>query len=132
MPDHLEGGDGLPLQDLDGTYSTVAAYYRDWLQAHNDAGIYLPYMELHNEVNHYWDAEDYARFLYDVATALKSVDPSMGVSSAGMGGSGAGYYDTMLTARPELISVVDYWGCHPYAANHPPWHPPSGTNATLS
>ncbi len=34
--------------------------------------------------------------------------------------SGADYYDVMLTFKPELKEVVDFWGLHPYPANNPP------------
>lgn len=98
----------------------VYDYWRDWVKHFHDQGILIPYLELGNELNGVWDAEIYARYCIEVSRALKSVDPRSQFVTAGMAGNGEEFYDEMLTKVPELKDHVDYWGLHPYPANHPP------------
>ena len=81
-----------------------------------------------NEVNmdDNWPAEKYAQWLYDLAIEAEKAYPGLKICSCGMAGSGAGYYDEMLKFKPELKEVVDFWGLHPYGANHPPEYKPQG------
>jgi len=121
-PPHLQDPNrkGLPKPDPDGTYKTAAQYVVQEIQRRYERGLPIRYFELMNEINGHWPAEVYAQYLYDVAVALHNYDPDIWVISCGMAGSGHEYYDKMLKAKPELADVVDGWGLHPYAANHPP------------
>jgi hypothetical protein len=112
---------GWPIADEDGTYTTAAKSVGDQIASLVRRDIRMPYLEVFNEVNNTdWPAVNYARYLRDVSIAVKQADPSIKIVSCGMAGSGADYYERMLDAVPELKQHVDFWGLHPYGANHPP------------
>ncbi len=124
----LEQGKHYPGLDADGTMRTAARHKaRVWRQMYQ-AGIPFYAVEVMNEVNigDAWPAEKYAQWLYDYACEAKEAYPGLKVCSCGMAGSGAGYYDEMLKFKPELKNVIDFWGLHPYGANHPPEYKPQG------
>jgi hypothetical protein len=106
----------------DGTFKEAAKVYGEWFAEARRRQLPILYVELMNEVNcdSNWPPEKYARWLYDFAKEIHAVYPEVKVCSSGMAGSGADYYDKMLTAMPELKEVVDVWNLHPYCANHPP------------
>jgi len=116
----LQDDRGWPLADADGTYRTAAKSVAAQIAALIKNDVRVPYLEVFNEVNETWPAVKYARYLMDLSIAVKQVDPAIKIVSSGMAGSGADYYDQMLTAVPELKRHVDLWGLHPYGANHPP------------
>jgi len=106
----------------DGTFREAARIYGEWFAEAKRRQLPILYVELMNEVNcdPNWPPEKYARWLYDFAKEIRAVYPEIKICSCGMAGSGADYYDKMLTAMPELKGVVDVWNLHPYCANHPP------------
>lgn len=119
-PAHREPGKEWPRRDPDGTTRTAArAKAAVWKKMY-DAGIPFYVIEVLNEINGHWPPEIYAQYLYDLAVEVKKAYPGLKVCSCGMAGSGADYYDKLLTIKPELKDVVDFWGLHPYGANHPP------------
>ena len=109
-----------PLADDDGTYTTAAKSFAAQIAALVKNDVRIPYLEVFSEVDEHWPAAKYARYLMDLSVAVKQVDPAIKIVSSGMAGSGADYYDKMLTAVPELKRHVDLWGLHPYGANRPP------------
>jgi hypothetical protein len=112
-----------PKADPDGSYTTFGNAYEQWARAFYERGLSIPYFEYGNEVNggFYGDhPEVYARMCIAVSEALKRVDPKIRFGTAGMAGCGCDFYEKMLTQVPELKDHVDFWGLHPYAANHPP------------
>jgi hypothetical protein len=126
----LEPGKAYPKLDADGSMRTAArAKARLWRQMY-EAKIPFYVVEVMNEVNvnDKWPAEKYAQWLFDFATEAKLAYPGLKVCSCGMAGSGAEYYDKMLAYKPELKKVVDFWGLHPYGANHPPEYKPEGAS----
>jgi len=117
-----------PRLDPDGTMRTVArAKAAVWRKAY-EAQIPFYAVEVLNEVNGQWPADKYAQWLYDFAVEVKKAYPGLKVCSCGMAGSGAEYYDEMLKLKPQLKDVVDFWGLHPYGANHPPEYVPDDTS----
>ena len=117
-----EKGKHFPRSDPDGSMRTAArAKARIWKRLH-EARIPAYAVEVMNEVNldQKMPPEKYAQWLYDFAVEAKAAYPGLKVCSCGMAGSGEAYYDRMLTYRPELKQVIDFWGLHPYAANNPP------------
>ncbi len=117
-----------PRLDPDGTMRTAArAKAAVWRKAY-EAQIPLYAIEVLNEINGKWPAEKYAQWLYDLASEVKKAYPGLKVCSCGMAGSGAEYYDELLRIKPQLKEVVDFWGLHPYGANHPPEYGPDETS----
>lgn len=126
----LEPGKAYPRLDADGSMRTAAlAKARVWKALH-EAGIPFYVVEVMNEINigDGWPAEKYAQWLYDYTIESKKAYPGLKICSCGMAGSGAEYYDKMLAHKPELKKVVDFWGLHPYGANHPPEYRPEGVS----
>lgn len=120
--DWREPGRQYARLDPDGTMRSAArARARLWRAAY-EARIPLYCVEVLNEVNidKSWPPEKYAQWLHDFAIEVKQAYPGLKVCSAGMAGSGAEYYDAMLEFEPRLKELVDFWGLHPYPANHPP------------
>lgn len=122
-------GKPYPRLDADGTMRTAARHRAAIWRTMYEAGIPWYVVEVMNEVNigNGFPPEKYAQWLYDFAVEVKQAYPGLKVCSCGMAGSGAEYYDRMLTHRPELKDVVDFWGFHPYGANNPPEVPPAET-----
>jgi hypothetical protein len=116
-----------PRLDPDGTMRTAArAKAAVWRKAY-EAHIPFYAIEVLNEINGKWPADKYAQWLYDLAVEVKRAYPGLKVCSCGMAGSGADYYDELLRIKPQLKDVVDFWGLHPYGANHPPEFRPDDT-----
>lgn len=125
-----ERGKSYPRLDADGSMRTAARHRaEDWRRMY-EAKIPFYAVEVMNEINigDGWPAGRYAQWLYDFAVEVKKAYPGLKVCSCGMAGSGDVYYDEMLTFKPELKEVVDFWGLHPYGANHPPEYRPEGTS----
>jgi hypothetical protein len=123
-------GKSYPRLDADGSMRTAArAKAAIWRKTY-EAEIPFYAVEVMNEVNvdDKWPPDKYAQWLYDFATEVKIAYPGLKVCSCGMAGSGAEYYDKMLAFRPQLAQVVDFWGLHPYGANHPPEYKPQGVS----
>ena len=128
LPEHREEGKPWPKLEADGTTQIAAqARAQTWRRLYN-AGIPFYAVEVLNEVNINWEPERYAQWLFDFGVAVKAAYPGIKVCSAGMAGAGEDFYDKMLTFKPELKAVVDFWGLHPYGANNPPEAAPGGTN----
>lgn len=128
-PEFRIEGTAFPRLEADGTTRNAArARARVWRLMY-DAGIPFYAVEVMNEVNmgNAFPPEHYAQWLYDYAVESKKAYPGLKICSCGMAGSGADYYDAMLTFKPALRDVVDFWGCHPYGANHPPEKEPAET-----
>lgn len=123
----LVGDWGYPRLDPDGTMRTAARDRAAIWRTMYEAGIPFYAVEVMNEVNigDGFPPEKYAQWLLDFAVEVKRAYPGLKVCSCGMAGSGAEYYDPVLAYRPELKDVVDFWGLHPYGANHPPEVPPA-------
>ncbi len=120
-----EPGKPWPRLDPDGTMRTAArAKAAVWRKA-QEAGIPFYVIEVLNEINGSWPADRYAQWLYDLAVEVKQAYPGLKVCSCGMAGSGSDYYDELLRIKPALKQVVDFWGLHPYGANHPPEYGPA-------
>jgi hypothetical protein len=135
-----------PQRDEDGSYRTVAAAYAAFV-----SGLDWPtgehYVVVGNEPNHgnEWggraDPAAYARFLVDVATAVRAADPAARVLNAGFdpytphtGGfpfidgmvymDAETFIDEMVEAVPDVFSYLDYWCSHVYPLgpfSAPPW-----------
>lgn len=125
-----------PPPDADGRYHTVAARYAAFVAALRwPAGP--PTVLVGNEPNHgeEWggvaDPAAYARFLIDVAAALHAVDPAVRVVNAPLDHyaphtnglpfvngftyvDAETFMDAMRTEAPEVFTVIDAWGAHPY------------------
>ena len=125
-----------PQPDADGRYQTVAAQYAAFIQAlqwPTPAHLVI----VGNEPNHgnEWsgrpDPAAYARFLMDVAHALRQADAGLRVLNAGLDPytpntnglpflDGMVYLDEetfldeMFAAGPEVFSVIDVWASHAY------------------
>lgn len=123
--EYREPGKQWPRLDPDGTMRTAArARAAVWRRAY-EARIPFYAIEVLNEINGVWPADKYAQWLHDLAIEVKKAYPGLKVCSCGMAGSGADYYDEMLKVKPQLKGVVDFWGLHPYGANHPPEYGPA-------
>jgi len=135
----LAGGKGTefwykPKPGADGHYTA-------WVQAFRRVVEQLPrrdghrlYIQIWNEPNLHeeWegqaDAQQYGRFLVEMASALRSIgDPRIVIVNAPLS-PGAGdpigiyylqYLDDMLDV-PGATWAFDVWGSHPYPNNHPP------------
>ena len=135
-----------PVADGDGSYAGAAAAYAAFVGA-LDWGAEPPRIIVGNEPNHgeEWggapDPAAYARFLLDVAAALRAVRADVVIMNAGLdqfapdtGGAaldnGMVYLDAtsfmqqMDAAQPEIWSAIDLWASHPYPLGPftaPPW-----------
>jgi hypothetical protein len=125
-----------PPPDAAGRYHDVAGRYADFV-----ASLQWPaerrYVILLNEPNHgdEWggrpDPAAYARFVVDVAGALRAAEPGVFILNAGFDpftphtGSlpfGNGHYymdaesfmDGMVAAAPDVFHRLDGWSSHPY------------------
>ena len=90
------------------------------------------YVEVFNEPNllHEWGNEtpnpiEYGHLLVDVYRALKSIgDPRVRVVTGGLSPGGnynnLKFVEDMIKNVPEALQSFDYWGTHPYPADHPP------------
>lgn len=135
-----------PEPDADGGYHTVAARYAAFVRA-----LVWPteehYVIIGNEPNHgnEWggrpDPPAYARFLVDVATAIRAVDPQVRILNAGLDpytphtGSrpfvdglyymdAETFMDEMVLAVPDVFTYLDIWCSHSYPLGpftEPPW-----------
>jgi hypothetical protein len=135
-----------PLDEDGRSYQTVAQEYANFVAALDWPGEHH-FVIVGNEPNHgdEWsgrpDPSAYARFLWETAVALKSVDPQAFVLNAGLDpftphtGSqpfvnGMWYMDSgtflseMVAAEPNVLDVLDGWSSHPYPLGPfaaPPW-----------
>jgi hypothetical protein len=136
-----------PVRDADGSYRTAAAQYAEFVAALRWP-VDAHYVIVGNEPNHgnEWggrpDPAGYARFLADVAAALRAADPQVKVLNAGLDhyaphtGSlpfapGGAYFmdaetfmDEMARAVPGVFGLIDIWASHPYPMGpftEPPW-----------
>lgn len=125
-----------PQSDTDGRYHTVAAQYAAFAKS-----LTWPtpnhYVIIGNEPNHgnEWggrpDPAAYARFLLDVAAALRYADPSVQILNAGFDPytphtngqpflDGMAYLDEetfldeMFAAEPRVFTAIDLWSSHAY------------------
>lgn len=128
-----------PPRDADGSYRTIAAQYAAFLGA-LDWPSERHYVIVGNEPNHgnEWsgaaDPAAYARFLVDVAAAVRAADPAVFILNAGFDPytphtngqpfiDGMSYMDSesfmdeMVAAQPDVFSVIDGWATHPYPPN---------------
>lgn len=111
--------DAAPYVRDDG-YPLAAARYRAWAAAFKALGAWPPYYEVGNEINGKWEPAAYGRFIIAVSAALKEELPAMGVVSAGLAGYGGNFLAEMIRAVPQSAAAIDFYGLHPYGANHPP------------
>lgn len=134
-----------PPADADGGYTEIALRYAGFVAA-LDWPTDAHYVIVGNEPNHgeEWggrpDPAAYARFLVDVAAAVKSADGQARVLNAPLDAyaphtgsqpfENGWYYmdsetfiDEMVTAQPEVLRHIDVWASHPYPARFsaPPW-----------
>lgn len=135
-----------PAPDPDGSYSTLARAYADFITALEWPTEAHP-ITIGNEPNHgnEWggrpDPAAYARFLLDVAHALHTADPAALVLNAGFDthaphtgsipfadGSrfmdAESFMDGLVAAYPSVFTVLDGWASHAYplgAFIAPPW-----------
>lgn len=135
-----------PLADADGTYSTLAQQYTDFLTGmnwHTDKH----YIILLNEPNngHEWGGKpnpaEYAQFVMDVASTIKAVDDKALILNAGFDLSAPDTGNTpfpdsemylmsanrfmieMHEAKPQVFKQFDRWNSHAYPLHFkaPPW-----------
>lgn len=90
------------------------------------------YVEVFNEPNllHEWgnetpDPVEYGHLLVDVSKALRSIgDPRIRIVNGSLSPGGnynnIKFIEDMIKGVPESLWAFDYWGTHPYPADHPP------------
>jgi hypothetical protein len=135
-----------PETDAAGSYGTIAAAYAAFV-----SGLEWPtdehYVVVGNEPNHgnEWgghpDPAAYARFLVEVATAMRAADPGVRVLNGGLDTytphtngfpfiDGMAYMDAetfmdeMHAAVPDVFEHLDLWASHVYPLgpfSAPPW-----------
>ncbi|MEM7030069.1 MAG: hypothetical protein AAF629_10930 [Chloroflexota bacterium] len=144
--DNDQGFWTAPVQDIDGSYHTVANQYANFVTSLRWP-TETPYVIVGNEPNHgnEWggqpDPAAYARFLIDVSTAVHHQVPQTKILNAGFDPysphtngqpfiDGQAYIDSetfidlMITAHPEVFQHVDIWASHSYPLGPltaPPW-----------
>lgn len=136
----------VPQADADGGYATLAGDYAGFISVldwHSESH----YVILLNEPNngHEWggkpDAEAYARFVMDVAGAIRAVDEEVVILNGSFdlhvpntGDAPFGdtdiysvdaetFMDAMQTAQPDIFRQFDVWNSHVYPLHfvEPPW-----------
>lgn len=135
--DYDRGVWSAPQADEDGSYRTLARQYADFIAGldwHNNTH----YIILLNEVNngHEWDRKPepkaYARFVLDVAPAIKNADEEAIIVNAAMDlhapdtgeqtlsglpnylMSAERFMDAMFEAEPDVFKQFDRWNSHAY------------------
>lgn len=141
-----------PEPDSDGSYTTLATQYAEFIAA---LDVTAPHVILLNEPNngHEWggqpDAADYARFVVDVSAALRDAVPDVILLNAALdlyapdtgsqplGDTGLHhidantFMDAMFAAQPDIFTLFDRWNSHPYPAQFTayPWEQSFGFDA---
>lgn len=120
-----------PVPDEDGRYRAEAEGYRAFVAGLPRAEGRPLYVEVGNEPNldYMWGGRanpaEYARFLVDVAAAIRSLDDArIRVLNAGLAPEGdvdnLAFIRAAATAEPAFPTAFDAWASHPYPHNQPP------------
>jgi hypothetical protein len=130
-----------PERDTDGSYTTVATAYADFIRALQWSSEL--YVIVGNEPNHgeEWggvpDPAAYVRFLVDTGNAIKAARPNTRILNGALDYyapntngqpfengmvylDGESFLDGMYSADPNFPRVVDVWSSHAYSMT-PPW-----------
>lgn len=144
--DHDFGWWQAPLRNPDGSYTSIARRYAQFI-AQLDWPTPDHYIIIGNEPNngHEWggkpDPAAYARFLLDVAAAIRALDPDARIMNAPLDlfiphtGSvpfengvytmdAESFMAGMVAAEPDVFFTLDLWASHAYplgAFIAPPW-----------